>query len=91
MSRTQQSVDPEADAAYPRQRAATVTIQTRDGRALSSHAPTRKGDPDNPLSDAELSDKFMELVGPITGTTAAYELLGVLWNLESICDLAEFP
>jgi 2-methylcitrate dehydratase PrpD len=91
MSRTRQSVDPQADSVYPRQRAATVTLQTRDGRTLSSYAPTRKGDPDNPLTDAELSDKFMELVGPITGTTAARELLDVLWNLDSVPDLARFP
>jgi 2-methylcitrate dehydratase PrpD len=91
MSRTRQSVDPQADLVYPRQRAATVTLQTRDGRTLSSYAPTRKGDPDNPLTDAELSDKFMELVGPITGTTAARELLDVLWNLDSVPDLARFP
>ena len=91
MSRTRLSVDAAADSAYPRQRAATVTLRTRDGRTLSAHAPTRKGDPDNPLSDAELSDKFMELVGPITGTPAARELLAVLWNLDAVTDLARFP
>jgi 2-methylcitrate dehydratase PrpD len=91
MSRTQLSVDPAAESAYPRQRAATVTLRTRDGRTLTAHAPTRKGDPDNPLSDAELSDKFMELVAPITGRTAAHDLLGVLWKIESVADLAALP
>lgn len=91
MSRTQLSVDPQADSVYPRQRAATVTIRTKDGRLLSLHAPTRKGDPDNPLSDAELSDKFMELVAPVAGTTAARELLAVLWKIESLSDLAALP
>jgi 2-methylcitrate dehydratase PrpD len=91
MARTTLSVDPAADAAYPRQRAATVTVLTRDGRRLSLHAPTRKGDPDNPLSDAELSDKFMELVAPVTGDQAAKELLTVLWHLESIGDMSTLP
>ena len=91
MTRTQLSVDPQADAVYPGQRAATVTIRTTNGRPLSFHAPTRKGDPDNPLSDAELSDKFMELVAPITGTTTAHDLLAVLWDINSLSDLAALP
>ena len=91
MSLTQLSVDPAAESAYPRQRAATVTLRTRDGRTLTAHAPTRKGDPDNPLSDAELSDKFMELVTPITGRPAAHDLLSVLWEIESVADLAALP
>ena len=91
MTRTQLSVDVQADSVYPGQRAATVTVRTKDGRALNFHAPTRKGDPDNPLSDAELSDKFMELVAPITGTTTARDLLAVLWNINSHSDLAALP
>ena len=91
MSRTQLSVDALAESAYPRQRAVTVTLRTRDGRTLTAHAPTRKGDPDNPLSDAELSDKFRELVAPITGPTAAHDLLSILWKIESVADLATLP
>ncbi len=91
LTRTELRVDPQADAVYPRQRAASVTIRTWDGRVLSAHAPTRKGDPDNPLSDAELSDKFMELVAPIAGTAAAREFLAVLWDIESLSDLAVLP
>jgi len=88
MARTTLSVDAQADAAYPKQRAATVTIRTRDGRTVSAYAPTRKGDPDNPLTDAELSDKFMELVAPILGGARASELLDVLWNIRSVANVA---
>jgi 2-methylcitrate dehydratase PrpD len=91
MARTELSVDPQADSVYPGQRAATVIVHTRDGRALRFHSPTRKGDPDNPLSDEELSDKFMELVAPITGTTVAHDLLAVLWDISSLPDLAALP
>jgi len=91
MTRTVLSVDPDADAAYPKQRAATVTVTTRDGRRLAVYAPTRKGDPDNPLSDAELTDKFMELVAPITGGETASQLLTVLWDLGSFPNVADLP
>ncbi len=90
MARTTQFVDPQADAAYPRQRAATVTLRTRKGEVFAAYAPTRKGDPDNPLSDVELSDKFMELVAPIVGAAAARNLLDSLWNLSKVGDMASF-
>lgn len=91
MTRTTLRVDARADAVYPRQRAATVTLQLRDGRSVSAHAPTRRGDPDNPLTDAELGDKFMELVAPVTGPAAARELLRVLWNIGALPDMAALP
>jgi outer membrane protein assembly factor BamB len=59
-------MDPELADAYPGKRAAKVWITLKDGRELYHYAPTRKGDPDAPLSDAELGDKFFE--GGTTGT-----------------------
>lgn len=91
MTRTVLSVDARAESAYPRRRAATVTVHTSDGRVLTAYAPTRKGDPDSPLSDGELSDKFMELVGPVTGTTAARDFLTALWHIDALADLAALP
>jgi 2-methylcitrate dehydratase PrpD len=91
MARTELSVDPQADSVYPGQRAATVIVHTNDGRALKFYAPTRKGDPDNPLSDGELSDKFMELVAPISGATNARDLLAALWNIHSLPDITALP
>jgi 2-methylcitrate dehydratase PrpD len=91
MTRTALSVDPQAESVYPHQRAATVTIHTTDGRQLTAHAPTRKGDPDNPLTDDELSDKFLELVAPVTGAPAARDFLRVLWRIDALSDLAALP
>jgi 2-methylcitrate dehydratase PrpD len=89
--RTDLKVDPQAESAYPRQRAATVIVRTTDGRQLSAYAPTRKGDPDNPLTDEELSEKFLELVGPVLGTAEARELLTVLWRVDALGDVAALP
>jgi len=91
ISQTKLSVDPQSESVYPRQRAATVTVRTKDGRLLTHHAPTRKGDPDNPLSDAELGGKFMELVAPIYGVAPARNLLAALWDIVSLSDLAALP
>ena len=73
------SLDPELDATFPRQRAARVAIEAR-GRREEWLQPTRKGDPDAPLSDAELEDKFLELASPVVGGEKAKGLLSELWK-----------
>jgi 2-methylcitrate dehydratase PrpD len=83
MERVSVSLDPELDATFPRQRAARVAITAR-GRREELLQSTRKGDPDLPLSDAELNDKFLELASPVLGKPAAQALLARLWKLE--CD-----
>ena len=77
------ALDPELDAAFPGQRAARVSIQLADGRSEAFLQPTRKGDPDLPLSDKELEEKFLELAVPVLGNAAARKLLERLWRLET--------
>lgn len=82
MRRIEVSLDPERDAAFPAQRAACVTIETRDGRRTEHDQTTRKGDPDAPLADGELEAKFRELAVPVIGDPRAGTLLERLWRLE---------
>ncbi len=74
--------DPELSKGYPNQRAAHLEIETVDGRKFAHFQPTRKGDPDLPLSDDELNNKFLELALPVIGDKVARQLLAVLWSLE---------
>lgn len=82
MSRIEVSVDAELDATFPGQRAARVAIETTDGYRGEFLQSTRKGDPDMPLSDRELEEKFLELAGPVLGEAAARALVARLWILE---------
>jgi 2-methylcitrate dehydratase PrpD len=82
MRRVELALDPAVDAAFPAQRSARVAIEARDGRRSEHFQPTRKGDPDLPLSDAELEAKYLELAGPVTGEEKARALLARLWQLE---------
>jgi 2-methylcitrate dehydratase PrpD len=84
MKRISVSVDPELDAAFPKQRAARVAITARGGAAGEFLQPTRIGDPDAPLSDAQLEEKYRELAEPVIGAGAANALLDRLWKLESL-------
>jgi len=81
MERVSVKLDPQLDAAFPRQRAARVAISAR-GTREEHLQPTRKGDPDLPLTDAELESKFLELASPVMGTDSARDLLSRLWKLQ---------
>ena len=78
------TVDPELDAAFPGQRAARIEIRLRDGRVLAHLQPFRKGDPEAPLSDLELEQKYRELADPVLGSDAAGALLEKLNRLDQL-------
>ncbi|NKC30801.1 MmgE/PrpD family protein [Falsiroseomonas selenitidurans] len=78
MEKVTVSLDPALAQDYPARRAANLRLELVDGRVLEHHQPTRKGDPDAPLSDAELAAKFYELAVPAIGATAAEALLDLL-------------
>jgi len=75
-------LDPQLDAAFPAQRAARVAILAR-GRREEHLQPTRIGDPDAPLSDAQLEEKYLELAVPVLGEGRARDKLRQLWSLET--------
>ncbi|HEX7750219.1 MAG TPA: MmgE/PrpD family protein [Bordetella sp.] len=83
MERIEVRVDPEIDAAFPGKRSARVEVLTFTGERLVHVQPDRKGDPELPLSDAELDGKFLELVSPVIGDDPARTMLARLWSLES--------
>ena len=91
MAKVEVVLDPEIDAQFPKKRAAKVEIELNSGERLEHYSPTRKGDPDNPLSDAELSDKFMELAEGVLGEARARTLLDTLWRLETLKDARDIP
>jgi 2-methylcitrate dehydratase PrpD len=82
MAKTKLNADTELTAKFPNVRAARVTVTLRDGRVIEQFAPCRKGDPEAPLTDADLDDKFLELAAPVIGDASARTLLEQLWHVE---------
>ena len=76
--------DQEIDDQFPARRAARVSVTSTAGGVFTHHQHTRKGDPDLPLSDEELNEKFVELTSPVLGTQSADKLLQHLWRLDQI-------
>ena len=81
MQRIHKALDLAVDAAFPGRRGARVSITLRDGRQLTLLQPDRKGDPELPLSDADLEGKLMELATPVIGEAQARALLARIWQL----------
>lgn len=88
VERVHLAVDDELDAAFPGRRGARVTVTLADGSRHTSLRPTRKGDPELPLTDAELDEKFRELVSPVLGHLPAGELIAAIWQLATCNELS---
>lgn len=89
MKKTDLRIDEECAAAFPSRRSAKVAIDLKDGRSFDHYQGTRIGDPDAPLSDAQVSDKFLELAGPVLGPDTAKSVLAELWaGNQDHCDFA---
>jgi 2-methylcitrate dehydratase PrpD len=63
---------------------AEVTIRTTDGRALSSQPRTPRGDRDQPMSDAEIADKFHRFTDPVLGRVRAAEIEDLSGRFDSL-------
>ena len=55
-----------------------------NGQIFEHFQPTRKGDPDDPLTDAELEHKLLELAGGVIGEASARLLLNQLWRIDEL-------
>jgi 2-methylcitrate dehydratase PrpD len=83
-------VNAEAEAAGFDKMTTIVEIELADGRKVSGRADFGKGSPSNPMTDAELSDKFRQCAawGRVPGDRAE-RILATLWRIESLADVGE--
>ena len=82
MAKITLSLAPDLTSADSR-RPARVRVTLQNGGVLERIRHTRRGDPEDPLSDQDLSDKFLELTKPVIGDRAE-ALLAVLWHGDQI-------
>jgi len=87
MDKISVSLDEEVNARFPSQRSANVSLILKSGEEFHHFQPHRVGDPDLPLTDAQLDDKFLELIDGVLTSDAATRLLRDLWSLDNKSDL----
>ncbi len=64
-----------------------IEIVDSSGRKFVQHGGNPKGHPGNPMSDAEISEKFLELTRATLGRKQAEAALDVMWKLEDVRDV----
>ena len=84
MDRIRIKSDPKLTASYPDKWPAEVKIYTTDGRCLEGSADYPKGDPQNPLTEAEVISKFKGLTKGVLQASKAERIVERVLNLESL-------
>jgi len=74
----------EVNALLPGRFAAAVTIETRDGRKLREMRAVPKGDPEDPMTDADLEAKFRKWTEPVIGRERAGKIIQTVRGLEGL-------
>jgi 2-methylcitrate dehydratase PrpD len=90
-ARVEVEIDPEMDRVYPGLYAGIVHIETKDGRRFTRRVDHSKGMPENPMSSAEIDEKFLSLASSAIGRQGAGALLGRLrdaFSSRSIADVS---
>ena len=81
--------DPEIEKVFPALQRVIVNITTKDGRSFSKQLDYPKGDPRNPLSDAEIEEKFRALADVVLSAKAQDRLIDAIWNLEKCASVSK--
>ena len=74
--------DPEIEKVFPALQRVIVNLTTVDGQTFTKQLDYPKGDPRNPLTDAEVEEKFAALAEGVLSDGAQKKLKNAIWNLE---------
>lgn len=89
MQRVSCFTDPALDACYPERWPAAVEIETGAGRLLKTHIDYPRGDPENPLSREDVTQKFRHMVAPVLPPQQAQAIVEAVQALENQTDVAD--
>jgi 2-methylcitrate dehydratase PrpD len=76
-------VDPDLDSSYPDQWRGWATIRTGDGASYSKTIEHPRGDPDNPMTEADLWTKFTSITEGVYSRRRQHAVRQACSNLES--------
>ncbi len=79
--------DKTLSSTYPEAVANRITVTLGSGKKISKQVDYHKGHPKNPMTDAEVEDKFRRLTRKHLTSRNQERMLEVLWDLEKASDL----
>lgn len=82
LGRIQVIVDPQLDAGYPQRRGAWVEVTLGSGRELRATVPNARGEPECPLTEQEVREKFRTLAQPRLSSKGAQRVEETVLVLE---------
>ena len=81
--------DPEIEKVFPALQRVIVNLTTTDGRTFTKRLDYPKGDPRNPLSDAEVEEKFAALAEGVLSKRAQEKLKDAIWSLDKLASVSK--
>lgn len=78
--------DDEAEKAFPSRMMVKMEVTARGSR-FSSRIESPKGEPDNPITEADLTNKFRGIASKAISPSKVEELIGVIQELEELKDI----
>lgn len=79
----------EANRRVPEAMLCNLEVVTRSGQKYASEVPYHKGHYKNPMTDAEVEEKFRSLSEDLLSPAQTRVLLDRLWHLEEVKDIGE--
>lgn len=89
-SRVEVLADAELEALYDEKWPSIVDIKTKDGRVLSARRDLPKGEPEYPISDHELEQKFLSLATDRVPRECAQAIWAAIFELDAVERISEF-
>jgi len=87
MGKTVEEHDPELDKEYPQKRPESVEITTRGGEIFSHRVDLPKGEPENPLPQSEIENKFHYMSEPVINEETRGKIIDFINTLETREDI----
>lgn len=87
MARIRVEVDPRLDVHYPEKRGAAAEIGLHDGRRYEGFLDNAIGEPERPLSIAEVEGKFLTLTSEVLRSNA-HRVRDLVFDLEKLPDVS---
>ena len=79
--------DPELEREYPQKRPTIVEITTKSGKVFSHKLDLAKGEPENPLSKAEIENKFNYMAFKVVNEETRRKIIDYVNRLETMEDI----
>lgn len=74
----------EMNALFPRHRSCRLVITLKNGESMAHYQKDRVGDPELPVSDEQLTEKYRHLSEPVIGANRSNALLELIWKIEDL-------